>query len=165
MPLVIEEQEYLKKDENLENLIGVLKSICEKKHPDKAKEVEARKQALLEVQGSLPRWEAMRKLVGRSKKEDQEILAIFDREVTIGLLYPKIDSHVSAQVNHLLKCPFNVHHETGKLSLPILDIETFDVNKCPTIHEVLLPGGERILEPYLAKFDQFCEGLINKSSA
>jgi DNA primase catalytic subunit len=163
VPLVIEEQQYLNKDANLENLIGVLKSICElKKCHDKAKELEARKPALLQLQGSLVRWDALRRVIGRSKKEEQEILAIFDREVTIGLLYPKIDSHVSAQVNHLLKCPFNVHHETGKLSLPILDIETFDVSKCPTIHDVLAPGGEQILAPYLDKFDHFCEGLIHK---
>jgi DNA primase catalytic subunit len=162
VPLVIEEQQYLSKNENLESLIGVLKSICElKKCQDKAKEIEVRKPALLEVQGSLARWEALRKVIGRSKREEQEVLAIFEREVTIGLLYPKIDSHVSAQVNHLLKCPFNVHHETGKLSLPILDIESFDVNKCPTIHDVLSPGGERILDPYLQKFDEFCDGLIS----
>ena len=34
-------------------------------------------------------------------------------EIVIGLLYPKIDAHVSAQTNHLLKCPFNIHSGSG----------------------------------------------------
>lgn len=162
---VMDEQKYLESEENVLKLLGVLKSIYNgEKRTEKAKDVDLRTEKILEIENSLDRWEAIKWLISERKtKEDQKILAIFVREVTIGLLYPKIDSHVSAQVNHLLKCPFNVHHETGKLSLPILDIDNFDVSKCPTILDALAPSGAEILEPYLRIFDAFCSNLVNKS--
>lgn len=93
------------------------------------------------------------------RKDHSKIWEMVKKELTIGLLYPKIDSHVSAQANHLLKCPFNVHHDTGKLSLPILDVENFDVNNCLTIFDVL--ENKTRIEPYLEAFDAFCKPLIN----
>lgn len=155
--LVIEDQEYLKKDENLEKVFQVMKSICtftdnipKKGQLDKA--LESTKQ----IQGSCARWCAIQDLF--KGKHDKKTWAVIERELAIGLLYPKIDAHVSAQTNHLLKCPFNVHHDTGKLSLPILDIEAFDVAKCPTIFDAL--QDKTMLEPYLQAFDAFCQPLL-----
>lgn len=108
------------------------------------------------------RWDAIQKLFKGKDKSSIMIWGMVERELTIGLLYPKIDAHVSAQTNHLLKCPFNVHHATGKLSLPILDIENFDVQKCPTIFDAL--GNKNLLEEYLKEFDKFCDGITTNSA-
>lgn len=123
-------------------------------------------ESILKKEKSEERWQAIQELFGRKKdKNGIKIWGMLKRELTIGLLYPKIDAHVSAQTNHLLKCPFNVHHATGKLSLPILDIENFDVQKCPTIFDAL--ENKDLLKNYLAAFDKFCEGITkttNKTS-
>lgn len=58
-------------------------------------------------------------------------------EFILGCLYPKIDSHVSAQVNHLLKCPFNIHHSSMKVSLPIENMDKFDINSCVSVDKLL----------------------------
>lgn len=161
--LVIEEQQYLEKDENLEKIFSVIMSICVfKKETEKKNLLELSYQAIKEISGSKARWYHLKSLF-KKNKQDNSLWAAIEKELTIGLLYPKIDSHVSAQANHLLKCPFNVHHDTGKLSLPILDIENFDVNKCPTIFDALENGGEEMMKPYLEAFDRFCEPLINGS--
>lgn len=155
--LVIDDQEYLKKDENLEKVFQVMKSICTfTNNTAKMGQLEKALESVLQIEGSLARWCAIRDLF--KGKQDKRIWSMIERELTLGLLYPKIDAHVSAQTNHLLKCPFNVHHDTGKLSLPILDIETFDVAKCPTIFDAL--ENKEMLEPYLKAFDAFCEPLL-----
>lgn len=107
----------------------------------------------------MERWEAINAVFNLKRKDHAKVWEMVKKELTIGLLYPKIDSHVSAQANHLLKCPFNVHHDTGKLSLPILDVENFDVNSCLTIFDVLENPAK--IEPYLEAFDAFCKPLIN----
>ena len=96
-------------------------------------------------------------------KDDTLLKEVFMREITLGLMYPKLDAHVSAQANHLLKCPFNVHHDTGNLSLPIEDIDNFDVAKCPTIFEALDNNSSLLLKPYFDIFDRFCAKLVDKS--
>ena len=61
----------------------------------------------------------------------------FKIEFILGYLYPKIDSHVSAQVNHLLKSPFNIHHATMNVSLPIINMEEFDIDSCYKVNDLL----------------------------
>lgn len=118
---------------------------------------------VLKKEKSEERWLAIQELFEKKKDDkSKRIWGMINRELTIGLLYPKIDAHVSAQTNHLLKCPFNVHHATGKLSLPILDIENFDVQKCPTIFDAL--ENKDLLKNYLAVFDKFCEGITKATN-
>ena len=160
--LVIDTQDYFANDENVTKIFGVMKSLCKlKKMPDISEYLNKSLNQVLEIEGSYPRWEKIEKMILSQGKPGERAWEMIKKELTIGLLYPKIDSHVSAQANHLLKCPFNVHHDTGKLSLPILDIEKFDVSKCLTIFDVL-ENPER-MEPYLAAFDKFCEPIIQNS--
>lgn len=163
MSLIIEGQAYLAKDENLEKVINVLKSICRTfKNEDKVKEVDIALERILLITGSVQRWNAIVSLF-KKNIQDTLLLAAFKKELTLGLLYPKLDAHVSAQANHLLKCPFNVHHDTGKISLPIEDIDNFDVHQCPTIFDVLEKDGLSKLQTAFNIFDRFCLPLVDKS--
>lgn len=157
----MDQQQYLVKDENLDLVLTVLKSICEStNNKPKKEEIKQAQDAIAGKLGSMNRWNAIMQLFKKNKIDDL-IQSIFLRELTLGLLYPKIDSHVSAQANHLLKCPFNVHHDTGKVSLPIVDIENFDVSKCPTVFDVL--SNKSLMDPYFKIFDDFCKPLTDRS--
>ena len=57
----------------------------------------------------------------------------------------------------MLKCPFNVHSGTGKMSVPIDDVLTFDYNSVPMVNEII--GQTRSLDEYLATFDRFCDKI------
>ena len=144
----------------MDKILGVINSICKhQKNTDITENIKRSHDDILKLKNSYERWEKICGLFNLKRKEQAKIFEMVKKELTIGLLYPKIDSHVSAQANHLLKCPFNVHHDTGKLSLPILDVENFDVNTCLTIFDVL--ENKDRLEPYLKAFDEFCKPLIN----
>ena len=54
-------------------------------------------------------------------------------------MLPRIDSHVSIQLNHLLKLPFCIHPDTGKICIPIegANIENFDPNAVPNLLDLL----------------------------
>jgi DNA primase small subunit len=83
-----------------------------------------------------------------------------DKEVNLGLLFilsltisiqailnsvimhymlPRIDSHVSIQLNHLLKLPFCIHPDTGKICVPVNSeiVENFDPNAVPNLLELI----------------------------
>lgn len=60
-------------------------------------------------------------------------------EIQLYLLYPRLDSNVSMQLNHLLKSPFCAHPDTGKICVPLTakQVESFDPSACPTVQSVL----------------------------
>ena len=58
-------------------------------------------------------WNNVTKSLGNLKPFFGRKIMGFLYEIIIGLLYPKIDAHVSAQTNHLLKGPFNIHSSSG----------------------------------------------------
>lgn len=168
---MIVDQNFLGTDANLAKIIGTLKSIanfCNR--PELiAKLTVALSQMEAKAGKSSERWIQLKEVVMKcefttkdSVYPNQTVWALVQRELTLGLLYPKIDSHVSAQVNHLLKCPFNVHHDTGLLSLPLLDVRNFHIDQTPNVIQVL--ENPAILEPYLKAFDHFCSELIKRPS-
>lgn len=155
--MVIEDQQYLANDSHLDKVFQVIKSICEYVKDDGKKgQFEKMIENVKRIETSEGRWTKIQELF--QGKEHKRTWSMIEKELTLGLLYPKIDAHVSAQTNHLLKCPFNVHHATGKLSLPILDIENFDVSRCPTIFDAL--EDKSMMEPYYKAFDKFCEQIM-----
>lgn len=104
-------------------------------------------------------WNAIQKLLGTVFKASSGGNACmgFLYEIVIGLLYPKIDAHVSAQTNHLLKCPFNIHSGSGLISIPLDDVKGFNIELCPTVQQIL--QNRRLLEPYMKTFQEFLDKL------
>lgn len=60
------------------------------------------------------------------------------QEIVLAYLYPRLDANVSKQRNHLLKSPFAVHPNTGRVSVPVgaEDIESFDPFQVPTLGQL-----------------------------
>jgi len=75
--------------------------------------------------------------------------------------YARLDVNVSTHRNHLLKSPFVIHPKTGKVCVPILDVENchkFDPDGVPTLVTLIEEMEENTqtnsLEKYVQGFDK-----------
>lgn len=91
------------------------------------------------------------------------------------LLFPRLDSNVSTQFNHLLKSPFCAHPDTGKICVPIpIDsVFTFDPSSVPTLPTLVREidqfpskGANDILKTSLKPYyDSFCKFIVRMETA
>ncbi len=125
------------------------------------------KDSLLSIKDQLERFNSLNKLIQENLKQGFD-LEIFEIEFVVGYLYPKIDSEVSAQMNHLLKVPFNIHQDTLKLSVPIFDIKNFSPNNCVELSDFIdnhdsmenIRGASKYsFSEYMIFFEIFCRKL------
>ena len=152
---LLEEQKILSRPSIYEQVI----SIAERYIGNPLTEEEHR---VLNTIGSNQATEKFKYLVSLINNSDNGAIKSnkFKIEFLIGYLYPKIDSHVSAQVNHLLKAPFNIHHASMNISVPIMDIDKFNIENASSVDEILKKEAETGRNPvaeYIAYFKNFCE--------
>jgi len=99
-------------------------------------------------------------------------------EVVLEYMYPRLDAEVSKHLNHLLKSPFCVHPQTGRVCVPIdeRDLGAFDPMAAPTVlgllgeidawdkahkREEKVDDYEKTsLKPYVDYFKTFVNGLL-----
>lgn len=76
-------------------------------------------------------------IADKAPQDFNALINSMDR-VRLFLTFPRIDRQVSFQLNHLLKSVFSFHASTLKWSVPIhIDqLETFDPDRVPTIHDI-----------------------------
>lgn len=106
---------------------------------------DALQKTLEKIEGSRHRWEALVKQE-KQTKQDESALA----HVVLHYMYPRLDAGVTKHLNHLLKAPFTVHPQTGRICVPFdpersHDFRPWDV---PTLTTVL--ANPSVLTPYLA---------------
>ncbi|EFH70399.1 predicted protein, partial [Arabidopsis lyrata subsp. lyrata] len=88
---------------------------------------------------SLLRWEQLKTL--QSKNNKALSLRTCVEEIVFNFIYPRIDLEVSKKMNHLLKAPFCVHPNTGRVCVPI------DPNNCDEFDPLLeVPTLSQIIE-------------------
>ncbi|KAG8222443.1 hypothetical protein J437_LFUL002178, partial [Ladona fulva] len=93
---------------------------------------------------STARWELVTAAVKEKKKKGGGKRGInsllFEEEMVIRYLAPRLDAHVSTGMGHLLKSPFCIHPKTGFLAMPFNPkvVDKFDPTSTPpTITQLL----------------------------
>lgn len=95
-------------------------------------------------------------------------------DVILQYTYPRIDLEVSKHLNHLLKAPFCIHPGTGRVCIPLENIEAierFDPEKVPTVGQLLReldakPGAgweATSLKPFVDIMDRHAERLVKET--
>jgi DNA primase small subunit len=140
---------------------------------------------------SLSRWKDLLNTVSHFEKLQREQknkkladeLSICKYSIMVEFVYPRFDMNVSMQPHHLLKSPFAVHPKTGKICVPILDIQNchlFNPDTVPSLASLVqeldkLPPKENSskrrkityrtsLEPYVEGFrNQFLAPLLKEN--
>eukprot|EP00834_Sanchytrium_tribonematis_P005474 NODE_333_length_9325_cov_0.557230.p3 type:complete len:370 gc:universal NODE_333_length_9325_cov_0.557230:1209-2318(+) len=81
-------------------------------------------------------------------------------EIMLQYTYPRLDVHVSTKMNHLLKSPFCVHPKTGRVCLPIWDIDGFNPTKCLTIEQA--NEDPSLMAKELVHFEDFLKNIAEE---
>lgn len=113
------------------------------------------------------KMKAILDVIDRNLKKGFERIK-FEMEFIVGLLYPKIDYQVSATTNHLLKAPFNIHASSMALSVPLIDVASFDIKNCLDLNDLTDDSNpatkmkgrlKHSFADYVSQMERFCEEL------
>lgn len=97
-------------------------------------------QSFQKHQNSLQRWEYLKKAASRyqNNSKNDKCGPWLEWEIMLQYCFPRLDINVSKGINHLLKSPFSVHPNTGRISVPIdlQKVDQFDPFTVPTISSI-----------------------------
>ncbi|BFU21851.1 DNA primase small subunit, putative [Entamoeba histolytica] len=137
-PIIDIHEEYPLYNEVYQILEPYFEDYCEKQEIFK---IEQRKEQLLNLLPQNETSQVIRKFNNLSwtlLKEHFKNNKTTLMSIVFTYLYPRIDTNVSVQLNHLLKAPFCIHPSTNKVCIPINfnTIDSFDPNKVPTLQSL-----------------------------
>ncbi|GLT78109.1 hypothetical protein SLA2020_496550 [Shorea laevis] len=84
------------------------------------------------------RWEQLKHILQSGKHKGQGLRRCVE-EIIFSFTYPRLDMEVSRKMGHLLKAPFCVHPQTGRVCVPIdpNHCDEFDPTTVPTLSQLL----------------------------
>lgn len=92
-----------------------------------------------ELKDPADKWEVLKRYV--QAKRAKGVLGKTDiiTNIVLGYVYPRFDANVTTTINHLLKSPFCVHPDSGKVSVVIdpHNLQAFNPKNVPTIHQII----------------------------
>jgi len=152
--LMVDKQDFLSNDHLIQNVIDLT--------GDENKDLQPRLQAncRLHKSSSQDCWNAIKK-TSQEHRPRRGRYNYFLQEVKLQHCFPRLDTHVTRGMNHLLKLPFCVHPKTGNVCVPI-DIKAIDgfrLEQVPNIKDLT----REKLDPFVKIFKEFCENLSESS--
>ncbi|XP_059481401.1 DNA primase small subunit [Neocloeon triangulifer] len=137
--IILDEQDVLETPKGVQYLLDLvpddnLRQKCEKAMEDKC--------------DSADKWKAFCKTVQYHNQEDEKVkkgrwrrsqTTLLIEEIMLHYLYPRLDTHVTTGLNHLLKAPFCIHPKTGYVCVPFnpKQVAKFDPLAVPKINILL----------------------------
>ena len=100
-----------------------------------------------ETPSSLQYWRCL-------KAHMSEVEEVSYYNILSWMMGPRIDSDVTTSMKHLLKAPFNVHQDTGKICVPIIDRKKFDPSTVPTLLQCIRNERSAPLKKYVDYFEE-----------
>lgn len=108
------------------------------------KELSTKSYGKKELSVSEQRWRTLVKTVEEQERKKRNVktndqadkLATCIPAIMLYYVYPRLDINVSTHRNHLLKSPFVIHPKTGKVCVPILNVDScheFDPDTVPNL--------------------------------
>ena len=110
--------------------------------------------------------DAIAKELKNSKKSEFALrLRECKEDLVMMTLYPKLDIEVSKLTSHLLKSPFCVHPESGKVSVPINEhFKLEDAPKLIDLQNEMESNGNNVektsLQPFIENFQKYANRIM-----
>lgn len=153
-------QDVLKGKESREKLIAAIGDATIEKTLTESWDEAEKSNSVDEVSVSKDRWAELCETVEDAtkksgKRANWHPLHLRPQEIMLQYTYPRLDVHVSTQMNHLLKSPFVVHPKTGRVCVP------FDVDQVDNFNPFTVPN----INTLMKELDDYADAHPNSDSS